>query len=190
MFKILRPVIFTIIALLVFWFLVRPLFADVGSLRTELNEYKDVVEQAVSFNRLLDNLVAERSSFSAFEIESINTIAPSTIDEVRALVDLEALAEEHGLAFSGVDEEIDDAKTEDSSGAPTDEAAGMPFESRTVSFNVSGSYSQFKDFLRDVERSMVLMDIEKIAFTSTGLDIASYQFEVRLYGLPSSDNAL
>jgi Tfp pilus assembly protein PilO len=63
-----------------------------------------------------------------------------------------------------------------------------------ITFSVSGTYSDFKMFLADIERSLVLMEVTKITFTKSEGDTMRFVMGVRLYSLnppvsPAPSNA-
>jgi hypothetical protein len=65
----------------------------------------------------------------------------------------------------------------------TGAAPAEPFTTRTISFSVLGSYDQFKAFLKDMERSLQLMDVQTLTFSTSATDLTEYKLEIQLYGL-------
>ena len=70
--------------------------------------------------------------------------------------------------------------------------ADMPVESLesqystlTIGFSVTGTYDDFRAFLADVERSLVLMEVTDISFSASEGDTIPFSVTVRLYSLNS-----
>jgi len=195
MFRIVRPIAATLIALLVLFFFVRPMYADLTAVQDDVAEYDDVLADAEEFNQLLNSLYAKQNSFSALERERLDFLVPDKIDEIRILVDLEALAKREGLLFRDINSTLEESeqdraapdKRQTNVSVAEDEFDGR-LESRDVTFTVSGTYRQFRAFLRQVEQSLILMEIVKIDFTSAA-DTAlwDYNVTVRIFGLQSMD---
>jgi len=194
MFRIIRPVAALVLALLVVIFFVRPKIADLNALQAESNQYADVLSKATEFNRLIEQLYSQQNALSALERERLDTFVPPVIDEIRALVDLEKLANQHGMIFQDITAELqDEAVNDEPSRASRSRSAedvdgelfGGRLESREVSFSVLGTYEQFRSFLRELERSLVLMEVTKIEFAGSeeGVELTNYDVTVRLYGI-------
>jgi len=194
MFKIVRPIAALVISVLILFFFVRPMYVSTHATQAESTQYAEVLDRATEFNRLLDDLNNKQKSLSALERERLDMFVPQTIDEIRALVDLEYLAGQHGMSFRDVTAELaaadgessgNTARTNDAQQASTaDSQFSDRLQSRDVTFTVLGTYEQFRAFLRDVERSLVLMEIVHISFGDNGGgELTNYQVTVRLYGL-------
>lgn len=182
MFKVLRPLISILVAVVVLFAFVRPMFADIQKKQSESTQYDEAIQEAANFNRLLDSLIARQNSFSAADIDHINAIVPDKIDEVQALVDIKALAEESGLVFGGIDLDLTKESTAETDGKNTD--APVEAARRDINFSVRGNYEEFKSFLVALEQSLVLMEVTHISFEAGEGNIISYSVTVRLYGLP------
>lgn len=193
MFRIIGPILSILIAGTVFFFFVRPMFTEIQVLQGETNEYQEAVSKATEYNSRLRALISKREQFSAFDLERLDAFLPADTDEVRVLSDLEALATSHGLVFDQISVAIEEAafdfdlveavqKTTVDAGKSTmtDKLVGTD-----MTFTVIGSYDQFKAFLVDIERSLVLMEVTKITFGAEG-ELTSYTVSVRLYALPEN----
>lgn len=195
MSRIIRPIAAIVIGLLVLFFFVRPMAEEMRTAQAESKEYADVLEKATQFNRLLGELTAKQESISATDRERIDLLVPKKVDEVRALVDLEYLASEHSMSFRDITaelaaEEIAEAEASGGSRRPTgtNEEAVSGLKSSQLSFTVLGTYEQFRDFLRDLERSLVLMEVVSITFGDNGDgELTNYQVSVRLFALPPEE---
>lgn len=184
MFKVLRPILSILIAIVIVYAFVRPMYTEIQVLQLESVQYEDALEEAGNFNRLLDSLIAEKNSFSASELERINMLVPNEIDEVQALVDIEALAENSNLEFGQTEHTTADGEIN----SGNSEGSTMPVEAemRSITFNVLGDYEDFKTFLAGLERSLVLMEVTHISFGVEEEGITTYNVTVRLFGQPQS----
>jgi len=192
MSRIIRPIAALAISVLVLFFFVRPLYAELRIVQAESAQYGNVLDKATEFNRLLTSLYSEQESFPALDRERLDMWVPTKIDEVRALVDLEYLAAQHGMTFRDITAELEATEVEGEGVASqgnnrrTSESKGLfsgRLESQDISFTVLGTYEQLRDFLYDVERSVVLMEVVGIVFGDGGGELNNYQVTVRLYRL-------
>lgn len=196
MFRIVRPIAAIIIALLVLFFFVRPMYADLNAVQEDVSEYHEVLSDAEEFNQRLNNLYTTQNSFSALERERLDLLVPEKIDEIRALVDLEALANREGLLFRDIDAALEEG--EESRASSERRNVNVPvakddfdgrLESRDVTFTVSGTYRQFRAFIRQIEQSLILMEVVKIDFKSSAETTQwDYNVTVRIFALrPAED---
>ena len=168
------------------------MYTEVQAVREETKGYEEAIAKATELNTTLATLISKKNSFSLLETERLEALVPDEIDGVRALVDLEQLATRNGLLFDRVSINLEGEGQEGGAETEaTDSEAITELENGLlaldVTFSVIGNYTQFKSFLQDIEKSLVLMDVSELAFqTSTG-ELTNYNVTVRLYGMGVSD---
>jgi len=59
------------------------------------------------------------------------------------------------------------------------------FETLEISFGIIGTYEQMRSFLKDIERSLVRMEVTQFGTSVTSGDLQLYTFTVQLYALKS-----
>lgn len=125
MFKTIQPIFSVVVGILIIAFFVRPMFSEIGVVQAETAQYKEAVAKAVEFNRLLGSLLAQKDAISALELERLDAMVPRTgIDEVKALDDLQALANEHNMVLEDISVQAEQLpQTTDAAGG-----AGMGME--------------------------------------------------------------
>ena len=207
MFKALTPVIALIIAVALFFTYVRPTLDDIKLVQDETHEYTEALDKAGQLRARIDELRQERNSISVSNLERLEALLPDSVDEVRLLIDLDALAEAHDLSFNSITVATDESgsRTEErtppvapTNGDPNTEIDGVPsaavsnvsdfFTSLDISFTVTGEYNDFKGFLEDLEQTLVLMEIVELDFVAAsdasnkGNDVA-YNVTIRVFQL-------
>lgn len=145
------PVIlfFSVIAL-VFWVLL-PLYNNVNAAleikKQNENNLNDRLKLSANLKRLTDQY-NERLS----DIESFNKIVPEGQNIPELLVNLEDLASRNGLFFASVNFKTKDFKAPD-------------FKTLIMEIKVKGSYSAFKNYLEDMEKSLRIFDVMSVSFS-------------------------
>lgn len=199
MFRALLPIVGILIAVGLFFSYVQPTYRETQAVRAEAAQYTEAISHALELQRRVSDLKARQNSISLADLERLEALLPDEIDEVAFLVDLNALAGKHGLGLGdirvvdSVDAESADAPstrrgdTEEEALAPAeggiDTAARGKYRTLDVHFAVLGTYENFRSFLTDLERSLVLMDIFDLSFSQTEETEAIYLMSVRLYSL-------
>jgi len=185
MLKTLSPILSIVLAVAIFFLFAKPIFSEIGSIQGETDEYKQAVDKAAELNSKLAGLVTERNSFSSLELERLERLVPYNIDEVRALVDLKALAESHNMLFGNI--EVGSLGESGSVGSVETNSvlSEKDFETLEISFGIIGTYEQMRSFLKDIERSLVRMEVTQFGTSVTSGDLQLYTFTVQLYALKS-----
>lgn len=154
-------------------------YRQVQDLQALANEYQEVLKNVSLISGLKEELLVAYNSFSVEEIERINKVLPDNVDNVRLALDLDAMAAQHGIALKSV-------RTSPATGGagrvilPENES---DYDRVTVSFSFVAGYENFKGFLKDLEKSLRIMDIESASFQSGDSSLYEYKVAVETYWL-------
>ena len=186
MMRTLTPVLSIIIAVLLYLFFTQTQFAEISVIQKETEEYTSATEQYNTFNALLQQKLSIKKNQSVYDSERIETIIPVTLDSARLIVDLEKITQNNSLLFGNITVKGDDSVAK--RGPSNSEAEiSAELDSVDVSFEVIGTYEQFKNFLRDLERSLTLFEVIDLKYSVTeDSPLQQFALTVRSYGLPKS----
>lgn len=194
MFKTLTPIIAILIAVGLYFTYIQPTFTEVRALQDESEDYAQAIERAGALRARISELVARQNSFSSTDLERLEALLPDQFDEVALMLDIDALARRHRMDFGDIqvldnkelEREIAVAR-EDTADLDPDEARSQPadtsvsFTPNEISFSVTGTYENFRSFLRDLERSLLLLDVTHLEFMASEGDLTKYVVTVRTY---------
>ena len=187
MFKTLTPIFSIIIAFAIFFFFTKPLYTEVQGLKKETTGYTNAINNASQFNQKLQQLKQKKDSFDERDVERLNGLVPNSINGVGMLVNLSKLVSAHGMLLGTISVQSDDntkasankkvSRTPVSSGDSTD------LVSSDIAFTLIGTYDQLRSLLKDMERSLVPMDIVHVSFTAVEGNLQQYAITIRTYAL-------
>lgn len=182
-FRTLTPFLSLIIAVLLGIFVIQPQLGEITTLQAEVSEYENAIAKYQEFTGKLDQKLAKKSKLDALENEQLDAFVFDKIDVTQLLVDIEAIAGQYHLLFGNID--VKEDGTDFKKNAEAQPSAEL--STADISFEVIGSYDQFKSFMMDMERSLTLFEVTKIDFENTkdGL-FQQYKVTVRVYALPKS----
>lgn len=203
MFKLLTPIIGIVVALGLFFTYVQPTFQDVKAVQNETMQYAEAVNRASELQQRIAELRSQQSAIALSDLERLEAFLPDRINEVALLIDLDALATNSNLSLSEIsvekpEEEDSDAAAQalptdaetDSSFEPVPEFGNTPnsalsgqYTTLDISFTVTGTYNDFREFLSNLEQSLVLMEVVKINFSDTEGDLVPFDLTIRFYSL-------
>lgn len=153
--KIIIPIILLALAGGLYLGYIDGAYDQVKTLQAEEEEYDRALQQSEDLNAIHDRLLATYNGISSTDLDRLRKLLPENIDSIRLLIDIDGIAAENGLALSGLNADVE-------------QAADEPGEIGTVRvrFTTVAPYLTFKDFLRDLEASLRIFNIDSISFTS------------------------
>ena len=183
---LLSIIIFALSTVLVVFY-VKPAQPRTKALQQDVSFLEETLESARELQGVRDWLLAKYNSFTPDDIKRLNKLLPDNVDNVRLIIDIDEMASRYGLAIQNID-----IRKEPESGARTagesdekdaDFGAGVR-EARegreaaegltepklsflTLSFSVHAPYERFLAFLRDLERSLRIVDVTELSFGSS-----------------------
>lgn len=197
MFKALIPIIAVIGAVGLFFTYVQPTFSDIRVAQVEVEQYSEAVGQAEQLRTRIDELKMRMDSLTSEDLERLEALVPDVVDEVSLFVDIDALAQAHGIVLQNikvgkfelsVDEEHEEALAFLAGSDPHAlSSQDNSYESLDIGFQISGTYESFRAFLSDLERSLSLMDVMKVHFTVLEGDITEFELVIRVYSLSENN---
>jgi Tfp pilus assembly protein PilO len=92
-------------------------------------------------------------------VPRVDQIFPSTPDIPNLLAEVPDIAGRNGMNVTNI-------AFSDTKGASTDDATAPAesYKSMLINLSVSGSYDSFKNFLRDMEKELRIMDVQSVQF--------------------------
>jgi cell fate (sporulation/competence/biofilm development) regulator YlbF (YheA/YmcA/DUF963 family) len=188
MFRTLTPTLAIIASLIIFFLFVQPQYAALSSTRVEIESYEKAQSDYENFIRKIEGFETVRDRVSVIERDRLDALIPREIDSTQLLVDLEALAENNFLLFGNIEVSETARALDEEAESDTRESGRVsaPPEHVDISFEVIGTYDQFKEFLLDLEQSLTLYEITRIALSAPPeSSFMQYSVSVRSYALPA-----
>ena len=178
--KFIFPTILIGIAIAGFFIFANPIYKEVKELRIQQNSYDDALMNARELKERSDELLTKYNNFAPADLSRLRKMMPDHADNIRLTIEVESLAASHGIILRDVSFEVDQDETERrnavadvslvTTGGPI--ADSREYESLDVTFTMEGDYEQFTAFLKDLEKSLRILDIVSLSFESATDDLA------------------
>ncbi len=171
---------------------------SIKELQTEAADYNDALNKTREIELTRDGLLAKYNAMSDIDKERINKLLPDHIDSVRLIIDINNIAAKYGMSLSdislsGMPSAPAAAGTASGTPAPVNGPNDLPYNSVKLGFSVTGNYSDFYSFLKELEESLRVVDVTSLSFsaakTSSGQTAAAgsgaftYTMTIRPYYL-------
>lgn len=173
-----------------FFGVTEPQWEVVKELETRNERLDEALTRASDLQQIRDDLISRFNLMGIEDIDRLETMLPDTIDSVRLILDVDTLARANSLSASGFSLETGTDAPVEKATSPTEAAPeASKYSTVTLSFAAEGAYEDFILFMRDIERSLRLIDVVSVELTeSEGGGIGrnrnhSYEVELKTYWL-------
>lgn len=173
------PIIMICGAGAIFYFFTKPLLAEISDLRLEKSRLEQGLDNARQLKAVRDELLKTAHSFPKGDIDRLSKMLPDNVDNVRLIIDMNNLARGAGMNIRSVKIKTDEGVSSKDVIADSGQKKGAV----TLSFAVSGPYTNFQDFLSRLARSLRLVDVTSVSFGSNEKNFYDYNIEIQTYWL-------
>ncbi len=173
----------------------------------ELIEDRDRYVEAINKTREIEQvrvgLLAKYNQIPLEDKERILKFLPDHVDSVRLIIDVNNIASEYGMTLKNIGLTGSESEKKTGTGTGTVMGAGAGggvgtvgtigpqtanhFKAVGLKFNVSGSYDNFRAFLKDLESSLRLVNVTAVTFKA-GESATDYSVTLSTYYLQFEKN--
>lgn len=194
--KFLLPIFLILLSVGVFVMLIVPKYESVTLLRQEVGAYDNALNNSKALESERDKLVTKYNGIDQGNLDKISKMLPDSIDNIRLILEIEKIASPYGMTLKDVKYE-DVKKAEGEEAAPlagvTNEAINEEYGVWNLEFSTEGSYNNFINFTKDMEKNLRLVDISSVEFSAAegssnsksgnSNDVYKYNFKIKTYWL-------
>lgn len=176
--------------------LIIPRYHTVQALQATVASYNTNLATANQLEHSRETLIAQYNTIQKTDLDNINALLPDSVDNIRLIIQMNALATKDGLAsLRSVDYSTNQAASKTPGATPTTTSTptasdNLPYGQFIISFQTSGQYSNFLHFLSDLEQNLRLVDVTEVDFTapdssstSSAASGMNYKVTLRTYWL-------
>ncbi len=181
------PAILILASLGLFFVYTNPTYKALGALHVKQAAYDEALTNS---KKLLDirNTISDKfNTISDDDKAKLMKLMPDNVDNIRLIIDIQSIARQYGMLPR-------DIKFDPASNAPAPSTAGS-FGTQTagqltaakkdygtfeLEFSVAGTYENFTAFIRNLETSLRLVDIESIGFSSMQATGNTYKYTIKI----------
>ncbi len=181
MIRFFTPFLVLALALVSFFYFTTPVLEEIKALKVEMQRLTVANANAKALEDRQIELQNRRSEIDQNDINDLNQLLPSNIDNVRLIIDINNIAKKRGLTVRNPS-----VLKENDSNPPEAKPSGDQLSGKSsavISFSVSASYEIFKLFLGDLARSRQIVDVENVSFSGNDRNFYDYKISLRTYWL-------
>lgn len=191
--KIIFQIILVVVSVALFFSFVDPLYRSedeinpgIKKLNAEIQKYNDAIDKSEQLIEERDRLIQVKNDIDENSKIRLERLLPDSIDNIRLIIDINNIAKPYGLVLknlrlAGIDEKkkgADDLSVREVAIGGNDTIGSV-----TLGFSVSARYETFKQFMRDLESSLRLVDVTDLSIKSTDKDFYDFDVTLKTYWL-------
>lgn len=155
---------------------IMPQYQEIKTFRTQAADYNQILENARRLQEERNKLVTKYNAMDQSLLSQLNTMLPRNPENVKLILNLDAMAQKYGVALQNV--KIEDTAPATQTARPGQPAQNPDIGNLGITFTAAGTYEGFSNFIRGVEKSLRIVDIQKITFTALDDTKTTYQYTV------------
>lgn len=162
-------------------FFIAPRVSGINELRAEEKEFSTALENARRLDETRQDLLDRFNSFDTQDLADLKKMLPGNIDNVKLIIELDALAAQYGLPIQNISVEDNNVESTD---VQVIEQGSSDFGKIQLKFSIRGAYGQFVNFLDSLEHSLRIIDVRGLTFQATEQsDTYQYNLLIETYWL-------
>lgn len=188
--KFIFPIILILASIGIFIGYTNKAYKEVATLRTEQAAYDEALLNSKKLLDVRQELVDKYNALLPEDKDRLMKLMPDNVDNIRLIIDIQKIASQYGMLPKDIHFDKDQGKanstTISAASSPEDiNQARKNYGTFDLDFSVTGTYSNFLNFTRDLEKSLRIIDIESVTFAISDVGTSSYKyaFKIRTYWL-------
>lgn len=181
------PILLILLSIGLFFMYIDPTYKNIQEIRLEQEKFDQALNKSKELQQTRDNLLIKYNKFLTSDLDRLKKLLPDNVDNVRLVLDIDKIASTYGMRIKDVSIDTGEDKNAGTIGPST-----TKYESVTLSFSLTSSYNNLIRFIRDLEKSLRIVDITEVSLTSevaSGLnkeipqDLYQYNISLKTYWL-------
>src|SRR3972149_3607411 len=158
-------VILILLGILVSFFWSYPMWNEITDVKTKKEETQAILDRINALAQRRDEIQAQFNSLTTDDLAKLNEFFPKNQEPGLLILNIDKLASSNGMLLKKIDAS-EGVKNTQQRQARQGETVEEKFSDFPFQISVSGSYSSFLSFMKALEKSRRLIDIDRLTFDS------------------------
>lgn len=169
------PILLIVISLGLFYLHIDPQYDKVKVLMAEEGEYHEALEKTAELADRREELLTTYNAFSQENLNRLARILPTEVNTVKLIADLNAVAGRYQTTLRKI--QVTEETVDNGESIALDTSVPKLYYTTTVSFSFSATYENLVLFLKDLERSLQMVDVKSVTFEAPDEQAATGIFD-------------
>lgn len=179
------PIFLVAVSLGLYYTYINPQYAAIQELKSQSNQYQLALDKAKELEQERDVLLTKYNNFSQEDINRINRILPNKVNTVKLITDIDSVAARYGITIRSVS--VTQTNLDNAQAVVTEGVPEKLYNTTTIAFKFSSTYPNLVQFLKDLEKSVQMIDMQFVRFevgeTDDSSGVHSYEVSFNTYWL-------
>ena len=155
-----------------------PRYQNVKLLQAQENQYQEALDKARELLVVRDELLTKYNNLPQSDLERLNRVVPDKVNGVKLVTDINEIAGKYNIPIKSikVSEELID-----NSNQIVDPVAAKPFLTTSIDFKFSAEYADLVSFLKDLEKSLQVVDVRSVSFGALTEKSGQYDYDIAIH---------
>ena len=155
-----------------FFMFTDPLYKQISELKMQTTAYNEALDNSKALENERDKLTAKYNTISPENLLKIKKLLPDNVDNIRLILEIEQIALPYGMVLKNVKYNVEKKNTPATGGAVITQDSGIgedqfkDYGSWDLEFSTTGTYNNFINFIKDLEKNLRIIDVSSIRFSS------------------------
>lgn len=186
--RYITPIILLAASLASFVIVTSPMYAELQDIQEEQSAYDNALTNSARLREVGGELRAKFNQFSPEDKKRLRDMIPDALDNIKLAIEIQNIAgnTSDSLSVQSVQYDPKAQSSRDPLTGQTQQVNSL-YEEFELEIIAEGTYVQFIDFLEKLERSLRIVDVVNVDFTSdssfTGTQKYTYNITIKTYRL-------
>ncbi|MEX0919313.1 MAG: hypothetical protein WDZ64_01005 [Parcubacteria group bacterium] len=171
------PIFLILLSIGIFYTFTKAEYDEVKSLQALSGEYNDLLDNASEILEIRGQLISNYQAIPTENREALSNALPDNTEVVRMALNLDGLSALYGVTLRSVQ------SVSSGSAGLINLPSSSPVEKTSVAISFNANYLGFVSFLRDLERSLRIIDTRSLSFRVNDVGIYEYRLTFDTYWL-------
>ena len=192
--RFILPILLVAIAVTSFFTFTSPSYDKMAVLKQKLASYDNALNNSKALENERDKLTKKYNSFDVTNLEKLSKLLPDSVDNIRLILEIEKIAAPYGMVLKDVKYDTEAKDTKPTVGLQNNlnaQLARKDYGVWKLGFSTQGTYSNFVNFVKDLEKNLRIVDVVSVEFSSSSgiganpalSSIYKYDFQIKTYWL-------
>ncbi len=200
MMRLIVPIIMLAVSIGMFFMYTSKTYSEIEALKVKEASYDQALDNAAELESVRNQLLEKYALFTPGSIEKLKKLLPNNVDNIKLILEINDRAARYNMSLKNVKFNTTDGKTNQNTTIEESSARlaekNKDFNTFEVEFSTEGTYPNFVLFIKDIEQSLRIVDINSVAFSSPDVpatlggvnpgrprDVYKYDFKISTYWL-------
>lgn len=194
MFKFILPTILIGSSIAGFFAFTSPFYKEISLKREQIASYNEALDNSKALEAERDKLTQKYNSINPDNLLKLQKLLPDNVDNIRLILEIEKIALPYGMVLKDVKYNTKKEETETQTAGIAQGGVSLQpkdYGILDLEFSTQGTYSNFVNFVKDLENNLRIVDISAVQFSSNiGVganknlpEAYKYNFKIKTYWL-------